>query len=284
MQDNVIISTRSFDAKRWINYFRLYTGVNRSQLLMCSMLLPAAMLVFTTLLFPSTLPAYENAVNAYYSIADRVNLPSYFLYYCILLLGVTLFASFMFSSVRGKDKSLRCLVTPASQFEKWLTYFIIYIVGFWVVFVLSMSITEGYRLLVTALSGYDKALVAEYISPADLLGDIDEVPSGVRALIYSAAIYSVLILQGVYALGSIYFRRFSYVITTLILGALSIIVPLLSVTTTILALDDDMVPREWMNDTWALFWVVTVSCVTMIVFLYALGYSRFRETEIIDKW
>lgn len=284
MQDTQQTATCAFNVKRWLNYLRLYAGVNRSQLLLCSLLMLAAMLLFTTLMFPSTLPEY--AETAQFDSSYFEDIPTMILYYCIMILGLVLFASFMYSSTHGKDKTFSSLSIPASPFEKWLTFFTIYIVGFWATFVVSMALTECYRLTVIGLSGYDIADKTRFITLCDLMPQSDGADSDIIALRTSLLISSLLLVQSIYSLGSIYFRRFSFIVTSLLLGAMSFIIPMLTFISVKLFFNNSGVDMrfEWFESAWNCFWVVTGLACSVIPMLYILGYRRYLQTEIINKW
>lgn len=290
MQDNTQISTTCFDTDRWLKYFGLYVSTNRTQLILSSAVMLAVMLIVTTLIFPISLPQYAELTKITddyptYTLS-AINLYSYALYYFVMFTGLVLSASFMFSSVHGKDKAFNTLVVPATQFEKWLTFFAIYIIGFWVVFAISMCLTEGYRLFVTAISGYDTTHAAQFLSPVSLLTNMHDDNPDLCAFIYSVAISFTLLLQACYALGSIYFRRFSFVVTSLVLGAMSFLVPMI-ITVSYMAFfgDNATEPRfEWIKDELNMSWVVSTAGTVIIAAMYMLGYRRYRKTEIINKW
>ena len=286
MQDNTQISTTSFDTDRWLKYFGLYVSTNRTQLILSSAVMLAVMLIFTTLIFPISLPQYAMK-DGYSTYAIRaINGYSYALYYFVMFTGLVLSASFMFSSVHGKDKAFNTLVVPATQLEKWLTFLAIYIIGFWVVFAISMCLTEGYRLFVTAISGYDTTHAARFLSPVSLLTNMHDDNPDACAFIYSLAISFTLLLQGCYALGSIYFRRFSFVVTSLVLGAMSFLVPMIITVSYMVFFGNNATESrfEWLNDRHNMSWVVSTAGTVIIAAMYMLGYRRYRKTEIINKW
>jgi hypothetical protein len=120
-------------------------------------------------------------------------------YYIGLFLGGLLFTSRSFNELGSKEKGLDFLMLPASQFEKFITLFLISTVGFFLFYhvscYLSLKIIENVQLAIT-----QQPIARNY----QFLSDPDE-----KKYIY----YGYFVLQSIFLLGATYFHKYSFLKT-----------------------------------------------------------------------
>lgn len=120
-------------------------------------------------------------------------------YYIGLFLGGLLFTSRAFNELASKEKGIDYLMLPASQFEKFLTLFLISTIGYFAFYhlscYLSFKIIENVQF-----SLIRQTITRDY----QFITDPDE-----KKYIY----YSYFILQSIFLLGATYFHKYSFLKT-----------------------------------------------------------------------
>lgn len=134
--------------------------------------------------------------------------------YIALWFGVMCCASKCYSSLATKQSRISAFMTPASSLEKFITYFLIYVVGVIAVFVGSVFLSDAIRVLIFRAI-YPGADFIQFISPRYLvsLGSSLAIESGeltpaeyanitrITSFIFSAIILNGLLIQSLCALG-----------------------------------------------------------------------------------
>lgn len=125
------------------------------------------------------------------------------IYYIGLFLGGTWLTSRSFSELSGKESGMDFLMIPASRFEKFLTFFLISLVGYFVFFHICWY---------AAVQVANLADVRIYKEPMDmdfsLFSDPDE-----KIYVY----YGYLLLQAIFLLGATYYHKYTFAKTLLTL-------------------------------------------------------------------
>lgn len=192
----------------------------------------------------------------------------------------------MFISMRNKDSRLRTLIMPASDLEKFLTVFIFYIVAPYVVFAVSLILSDLLRI--AAIYAFYDFPQAAHILPWYNLPELYDLwftsPSA------TAVIFCMIMSQhATFALGSIVWYRNSIIKTGVFLYILSIacsVIASLSSAVAVSAMSDHLQvyhPRFDPSETTfaVLVWVATiVSCIVT----YILAYVRFKESALNFRW
>lgn len=137
--------------------------------------------------------------------------------YIIFLFGLyiagAVFASMSFSMLGNKEKGTYWLAFPASHLEKLLCMIFYNVVVFTIVF------CACFFLLKSAAVAYVNSLVAEYPGKYTFRRSVwDDNRSFLDILPYF--IYGFFAVQAFYLMGSVYFSRYSFIITTIIGSAL----------------------------------------------------------------
>ncbi len=122
-------------------------------------------------------------------------------YYIGLFFGGLLFTSRAFNELGSKEKGVDFLMLPASQFEKFITLFLISSIGYFLFYhissYLSFKIIES-----TQLAALNQKIERNY----DFLDNPKE-----KVYIY----YSYIVLQAAFLLGATYFHKYSFIKTVL---------------------------------------------------------------------
>ena len=131
--------------------------------------------------------------------------------YVIMFVGLFIsggiFASMSFNMIGAKDKGIYWLSVPATHFEKLLCTILFHTVFFTIVYLLCFFLVKG--IAVSLLQQYISShpnLVYRKIPASN--GDFFEIMRYVA--------YTFLAVQALYLLGSIYFPKYSFIITTVI--------------------------------------------------------------------
>lgn len=122
-------------------------------------------------------------------------------YYIGLFAGGLLFTSRSFNELAHKEKGMDYLLLPASQFEKFLTTFLISTIGFFVFYHISCYL---------AINIFEKVQMAMIDRPIrrdyQFLSDPDE-----KAYFY----YAYFVLQSIFLFGATCFHKYSFIKTLL---------------------------------------------------------------------
>lgn len=139
-----LYAKRNFDMGRFGNYLKLYCITNRNKLLGYSFIALVAIMI-SQLISPvfTWFSLYDSASPNNY---DPYWAPGLFFGLFMISILSCISGSLMFSSnMSNKNKRLSTMSIAVSQFEKWLTWFLVYVVLAYVVFLLSFAISECVR-------------------------------------------------------------------------------------------------------------------------------------------
>lgn len=185
-------------------------------------------------------------------------------------------AASMFSILKKKTGRIANLMSPASQFEKYLTVWIIAVPIFLIAFVVCAIGADLLRCLLCLILAPDIHSLHITVFSANLSSSfLDDAK-----LILSFAYFS---LQSTYVLGAIVWPKNSFLKTTLflfIMQTIDMIVMVLCVTAfgsylhgTALTVADNF-------PTWLLWTNQLAVCLVC----YVLAYFRYRELDLINQW
>lgn len=193
----------------------------------------------------------------------------------IFMFATAFFASTAFYSMASKEGRLRILTTPASHFEKFMSAFLISVIGGWLVCVAGWWLAEYLNYwLFSLLTPYGKIFRPTELGP---------MFNGLQPTFLSIIIFIPLFLQSLFFLGSTVWPRLSFPKT---FWAASLILVAMSLTLTAgysIGLDmlghKGMPPRFLMD---AHTYAYLLSGLTLMN--YAIAYARLRETDVVRQW
>lgn len=131
---------------------------------------------------------------------------TYFIFLFGLFLAGTIFASMSFNMLGRKDKGIYWLGIPATHLEKLVCTILFSILLFFIVYCLCFYLIKTIAL--TYLATNTVAVYTEMKESADGFGSVIKY-----------FLYAYFAVQSLYLLGSVYFSRYSFIVTTVI-GAL----------------------------------------------------------------
>ncbi len=206
---------------------------------------------------------------------------TYFIFLFGLFLAGTIFASMSFNMLGRKDKGIYWLGIPATHLEKLVCTILFSIVLFFIVYCLCFYLIKTIAL--TYLASKIGAVYTEMKASEDGFGSVIKY-----------FLYAYFAVQSLYLLGSVYFSRYSFIVTTVI-GALVMFVFVYYIT----QIDRFMEPDSWelftvkradanVQDSYFLYSVsptvvdivkYAVQFIWVPVFWFATWY-RLKEKEI----
>ncbi|MCM1484020.1 MAG: hypothetical protein NC043_06770 [Muribaculaceae bacterium] len=197
-------------------------------------------------------------------------------------------ASMMMNWMDTRGKRLNTLMVPATQLEKYVARWILYVPVVAILFTVLFLIGDTLRVytLDFALEHMSELKVCR--EPKSILGMIDlfmDAPEKERSgnIIVLTGL-GLVALQSLFVLGSCIWPKNSFIKTATAVGLSGAVIAVIMVVLTNCMFDfyEYTYPRQDEVATW--FTAYKAGFVALILFDYALGYYRFREAEIINRW
>lgn len=185
---------------------------------------------------------------------------------------------FMASNMKTKQQRIAFLSLPSSNLEKFLSRFLWCTVGFFLFFCLAMVIADLLRAVFclsihgnacgSVMAYYFKMLgMASFNNPN---GNFDMEIVYAVIMVTSVALYS----HSVYLLGGVFFRKFNWILTTVVCYAVSPLLALFNYYVDI----DPVVKSDGLTTT---AYIVTSVCLLLTVFNYWASYRLFCRSQVI---
>lgn len=291
MEAAIYSSSNIFSLRRFKSYFVFYLAANKRKLLLGAALILIISFLFSLMLlynggmnsyaYAETYYGYEPDFDPFWRFSDGMTIVLSFIF-------IALSGSMLFGSMSSKKRRLNTIELPASQLEKFLTWWIIYLPLTMVVAMACFWLVDVFRVVwvkVFTHYGHQAHLLPlgnllSFSYPGEFVGE--ETP-GKWAMMF----YSLLILcNSLFALGSALFHKLSFIKTALAGFILMIVF------STLFALGR----RAYMGVDSSRYvdrFDITVADDSYLVFsfvmligiaIYFLAYTRYREDEIIVRW
>lgn len=268
-----------FSWTRFAAFFRAHVRVNRQQIL------SGCLMVFIGIFVTFCIGEIFNKWRIYLlpSPVDPMWNDMAFKAMFLLFLFTTLGASVMFSSMSNKSSRLSTLVLPASSLEKFLTYFLVYIVGTAIVFCISVFLADLLR--VAWISLFTPYGSEASLCPLNYWLFHDRNPSDSDYCVFSVIFSMFVTLQALFALGSILWKKLSFIKTTGALFAINMVISM-----SVMWMITHFFPYGFMSSdlepetSVATAVKIGLAGIAVAALIYWLTYARFREDEIIDRW
>ena len=174
---------------------------------------------------------------------------TYFIFLFGLFLAGAIFASMSFNMLGRKDKGIYWLGIPATHLEKLVCTILFSVVLFFIVYCLCFYLVKSIAL--TYLDSRVGAIYTEMNGSNDGFGSV-----------FKYFLYAYFAVQSLYLLGSVYFSRYSFIVTTVV-GALVMFLFVYYIT---------QIDRFMEPDSWELFTVKRADAnVQNSYFLYSVS-------------
>lgn len=268
-----------------LNFGRLATIIkkefveNRKTLLLRALLLIGSMVILSQIMGI----LHSNVYNKEWEILNLVESrdPALQPMLVIFIIGaffVSAFsASFLFENMTSKTKRLSTLMLPASNAEKFIARFTIFVLGFFVLYFISCAIAEFSRFIVLQ-SIYPDSPKVHLITPAAIIADLGIEFTKDWRWAFTIFIGAFLFNQSLFGLGSAVWPKNSFIKTFGAIWAISLTFQLL--TSIFIQLLDFSNANP--NDD-LLLSLLTGFLYIGTIFNWVLAYYRFKESEIIQR-
>lgn len=295
----VIPDNQFFSAKRWKRYVRLYLTENGRQLLLLLGVMLIATIIFLIFgIYSSFLSeyAYLSETGMLDSLHDKDlawNVECQIMAFTIGVFSM-IAGTLMFKSFSTKASRHSVLLIPASAFEKFITWLIIYLPLFIIASWACFFIGDLVRVIWTKLFT-DYGALAKMIPLSDILSlhaqpfaysyEI-ETPFAETFFDITLTYCFLVTIHACYALGSSFFHKMAFLKTSIAGFVISVVLSLTSFFgTKVFFPGDNFVgvnPEEGITTATSI-WCMSITFIICTGF-YILSYYRMKESEIIDRW
>lgn len=235
----------------------------------------------------------------FYGFNDYHQLPSYTrlydrawdfilpLFVIGIFLGACMSATYITEKMKNKTGKLSAMMLPATTFEKFFVRWLMYCVGFVVLYLLAFKLADWVRVLIFSNYFTKENIqvfpVFKIISVATYRSDVTEMDEQVTPIIISV----YFALQSFFVLGSTLWQKNSFLKTAvtliLVIAGLCAIayfsVKLFIPHNFILDISDEYKPTPEVGQK-----IVITFFYAITLFNTVLAYFRYKEMEIINRW
>lgn len=275
---------QTFSPGRFASYMQKSWGENRRRLLLYAAIAIAALVSIDIIAAIFSLDTARNLMETnpdalgsdfiYHPI--RSTIEDWFIFLSAATLIVA--SSMMFSRCASKEGKLRDLMCPASTLEKYLTSFLTYIIGGWLI--VGVMYLFSYHILPAAMDALTPYGAFYRMKPlTESAGTFHDRTQWITVIVTAS-----LFLQSFFALGSAVWPKASYFKTFgvgfLIFGSMLLIT---------IFLVAHFIEKYQLYHGECVQWLVSAPLYlsiagVMTVVNYALAYMRYREMDVINKW
>ena len=291
MHSNISKKGSLFSCSRFADYFTLYIASYRRKLLFASLQIFIVTFIFYMFLFyTGGESSYQNLLqrgivtdaDPFWGAQTQFNFIFAFIFSALA-------GFWMFGATSSKKSRLMTFEIPASQMEKFFTWWLIYLPIFLVVMFVCFFLADLLRIIWLKI-GTEYGDYAHLLPFKNLLDfNTPSLNSGLTSgndRILTISIYCVIVLMNsLFAVGSIYFHKLSFLktVASLFVG-LIIFSLLMSAGIKVFFGTAHSITSRLSSDE-STSWTVTAPVIGIIcIYLYWLCYARFKETEIINRW
>lgn len=284
-----------YSSSRFLSYFKLYTRENSRRILMLYAFVVILPIVAVLILsYLSEAYRYE----AYRHI-DRMWKTELLTFDFLLILMGAYFGSLFYSGLSEKGKRISFLMTPASSFEKFLTMFAIYVVGFMALFFVSNFLADITRVAVYSSTAHENGAFIDFIplkylltqSLSEEMKDTIDVQNTEfyyqMAFLVNSAVFGIFFfLQAFFVLGSSVWPKNSF-IKTFMTGTVIFFVSLFLFFLGMHTFFDWDKGIDWRfgEETPTTFgFLIAGTAAVFSLACWIISYIRFREWEAIKRW
>lgn len=286
--------SRHFSPARFNAYMRCYAASNSRKLILAA----AAIFIlwFIIAIIPvlvSNFSLYrEMLVDSYRDEYTRDPMWEVEGMFGMIALAVlmTIAGSMVFSGMHGRGERQTLLTLPVSNLEKFITWFLVYIVGALVVYMVSFYVCDVLRVMCVKM--FTPAGAYAHVLPIwkMMIFCVQNSFPGIHEWIMLLCLIYGMILLGssFFALGSIIWQKASYLKTFVGLAALNTIVSAVTTWSWFMFHGSAASVEPVIHIDFELGWPLTLGCIGVTVgvlyFMFWLGYRRFRDTDLVERW
>ncbi len=217
-----------------------------------------------------------NTKYFYYSVSfsDPVAAFMIFIFYFGLFITTAIAASLTMHNFAEKGSRINALMLPATQLEKFLSRWLIFVPGFLAIYLLSFQVIEWIRVVAEmAIFGSDANIKSINVITLLLPDDIDG----------PVVILGLMIVQSVFLLGSTIWPKNSMVKTVCAIGIISLAMTIFHILCIQMLLGTGSSYSLNLTDAQEEFLAWATVCLLTLA-NYIIAYYRYKEIELIQRW
>lgn len=286
-----------FSPKRFGEYFTLYGSVNWKTFTLRTLIIFAVLIFYSTFI-PYITDTYIISPNNHAQISEARNTDMFwsrevnFVSFIFFIVSIV-WSSYMFSAMLTKSNRISTLTIPASSFEKFITYFIYYIVAVYIIFFIAVYVADFARILSTHLYHHDDVCIKplpldSFINHGNEIGDFSPKyaieKEGFASFLNAVSYGSLFLSQAFMALISCISPKNSFM-KGLGIAFILFVLSIICFSSGVVWFGDIFETKPDINTninsvaifTWCAFYISAIG-------LFILSYFRFKENEIINRW
>ena len=272
------LSDTFFSWSRFANYFKKVLVEDRKRLLQRIITVFGLLMIFSAIISHSSYEHYLESVKLGFTSEIDPALDGLMpLFVLGLFIGCVLSASFIMEPMNSKTGRIYSLMFPATSFEKYIARWLIYTIGFVVLYYFLFLLVDVIRVGVFSMIYPEIDLIAITRPYAEIAALNDEMP-----LDFIVSLY--FFWQSIFVLGSSLWPKHSFLKT---FTAFTILGTAFSALFAGLMTELDRpgyvyrLPLLTEDECFFIF-----ACCVMLVtfFFWWLAYKRFKEMEVVNRW
>lgn len=275
-----------FSSSRFALYLKKYWAENMSKII-----LSYAVLLAMALLYTVGLPWLKDTYLTPSHIDPMITNETLF-FGIMFVIAASAFGTMFYSQLTTKHQRIALFTNPASQLEKFCTFFLIYVIGFIIVYIAAVFISDAVRVWI--YSNYsDAEATIRYLSFKEFFSlgfsnDYDFINANqeyerFKTFAISMQWIGVFSMLATFSLGccvwpkNAFLKTFAFI--SVFQGAFTFMMIL-----GMKCFKKDVVTIGSYADSWYYIWGLQTISVVIIIFMFWLGYARFKEWEVIKRW
>lgn len=283
---------QTFSLYRFLKYGKLYTVVNRNRLIYMAGSILVGCLFLCILPFIETYTSSRN--STLFDRAWGTEISLFFLFSSLLVMPMA--GSEFYRALSGKSDRTTLLTLPASDFEKFAVWFIIYVPCFFIFLISSFFFADAVRVWIFRTYAVPGVCIeyipVKYFFTLDFCrkdiswSDVFDLSRNIGLMIFTLFTGFALVNQAIFTLGSVVWTKNSFLKTLLAVTVIGTFCSLCFYFGCKLLISSDTfyAHAEWMDSVNAVFLVAIILILVFSAFFYWLSYKRFKEIEIINRW
>lgn len=283
-------TSQIFNTSRFGKYLRLYISENGKQLGLYALFVPIALTLLMILPdLTDKFSDYSNEVYDRWGCFMNGHDPRWsWVMACTIFafsVFITLVGNIFYQAMHGKNRRYVTLSLPVSNFEKWLTWFVVYVIGFLAVFVLSFYCADAIRVLLVKIFA-DHSEMASMFPVSRELDKLLKLENNIGYFAILMYLSVALLSVGMFTLGSIVWSKSHFFKTLASLALLQFVVVIVcSSACMTIAMDGDFRLR-WDFEEYSLSYLAYSYALLAVIYVFItwLAYARFKDSELVNRW
>lgn len=204
--------------------------------------------------------------------------------WAVVIMGL-LSASFIMERMKTKTNRISALMIPATMFEKFFSRWLIFTFGFLIAFLIAFKLADWTRVLVYTVSYPELKEIIASVPLSQIVGPGNwTIFSDNETFLLGISIY--LFAQSLFVLGSSIWPKNAFVKTLSAIIVIAIVYVSVGALLVKILMEaqgrSGGVNASISDETMVL--ISTIAFFALALFNWIVAYSRFKESEIINRW